>query len=490
MGRLKDETLAGAKWQLLHRFTMQPVQMIYGVILARLITPEEMGVLGLTAIFFALAAVLQSSGIGVALIRKIDRTEEDINTAFWFNIAGSLLFASIFWFSAPWLAYFFEQPDLLWITRISSIMMFVTSSAGTHWLLYTCRRDFKTPAIVGFITTVLGMPVTITLAFLGWSYWSIVWSGVFTSVLSLIIAWRISPWRPKLQFSTKSFKNLFGFGSKMMASALLDEGFKHIRTFIIGKFYSTASLGLYSKANSMANLPVSTINGILGGITYPILATVQDDDKRLLSAYKKYIKIASFGIFWGVLLMAALAYPLVSFLYGENWLGCVIYAQIICLYLCFYHIHEINLKILMVKGRSDLFLRLEIIKKIVVAIALIITAPISIEAMCWAGVVTSQLALFINTYYTGKLFNYSIKAQWKDFLPYLLCAAISCTPAYLITFTSLPDYAQLIAGGGLSSVIYYLLNRLRRDEAMQEIIDTMEEKGVFRKLKKFCPFVK
>ncbi len=487
MSQIKNETITGTKWLLLQRFTMQPIQLIYGVVLARLISPEETGILALTAIFFAVAAVLRNAGFSDGLIRKHDRTEEDINTVFWFNIVMNALFGALFFFTAPWIADFFEQPALVWLTRVSAIMMFITASAGVHWTLYTCRRDFKTPAIVSTISALIAMPITIALAYMGWSYWSIVISGVVSSLFNLITVWCISPWRPRWMFSKKSFKELFGFGSRLAASSLLDTGFQHVNSFIIGKFYSPASLGLYNKGSSTTMLPVNTINGILGTVTYPILASIQADESRLISAYKKYIKIASLGIFWGVFTLAALADPLVYFLYGSDWVGCAIYVQLLALSLAFYHIHAINLNIIKVKGRSDLFLRLEIIKKITVAIALLITAPISIEAMCISGIVTSKIALFLNTYYTGKLYNYGIRKQWRDFMPYCALALLAGAPGFLLSeFSQWPSYVLIVVGGSLSFLIYFGYFYTRKDMALMEIINTFAEKGVFTKLQRLA----
>ena len=204
MGRIADETIRGAKWGLIQKCTMQPVQFLYGIVLARLITPEEFGILGLTSIFFAIAGQLQNCGFGAALIRKQDRTEEDCSTVFWYNVGASFVLSAALFVAAPWFADFFNQPPLVDITRVSAVMMFLGSTSGVHWALYSARRDFKTPAIVGMITTLVGIPVCLTLAFCGFSYWSMVIQGVVTGLLSLIIIWIISPWKPKFIWSSRS----------------------------------------------------------------------------------------------------------------------------------------------------------------------------------------------------------------------------------------------------------------------------------------------
>ena len=242
MGRVAKETFSGMKWMLLQKCTMQPLNLVFTMFLARLVTPEEMGILGLTAIFFAIAGQLASCGFGSALIRKQDRTDEDINTMFWFNAGMSLLISLILFLCAPLFVAFFNQPALLWLTRASACMMFFNSLGNVHWTLYTARRDFKTPAIIQTIIAICSMPLCIGLAFAGWGSWAIMTQGIFSGLTGLIVIWLVSPWKPRFIFSTTSFKEMFGYGSKLALSGLLDTGFGNARNLIIGRFYSAADL--------------------------------------------------------------------------------------------------------------------------------------------------------------------------------------------------------------------------------------------------------
>lgn len=464
------------------------------MVLARLISPSEMGVLGLTAIFFAVAGQLASAGFGSALIRKIDRTDEDINTAFWFNSGMSLLMCLLLCAAAPWFADFYHQPDLVLLTRVSACMMFLNSFAGVHWTLYTCRRDFKTPALINGFVAILSMPVCLTLAYLGWSYWSVVIQGVFSGILSLVIVWCLSPWKPRFCFSWTSFKELFGFGCKLAASGLLFQVYMNLRSLIIGRFYSPADLGLYSRGSHLSYMLPHTIGGMLDGVTYPILSTVQDDDQRLLNAYRKYICVSTLILAWISLLVCAMAEPLVRFLYGENWLGCVVFVQIVALGHGLNHVCVINLNLLKVKGRSDLFLRLEIIKRIISVLMLLYAATISVEAICWVVAIYTQIAIFINSYYTGKIIKLTWWQQQKDYLPYVMCAALSVIPAYLGTlipvdalraamgegWESQAAYyaiiiAQLVLGGLCSALLYFGVLQWRHDAALAELLRSVSD---------------
>lgn len=474
MADIKKETISGAKWSILQKCTMQPIQLIYGMVLARLITPEEMGIVGLTAIFFAIASQLAQAGFGTALVRKIDRTEADCSTMFWFNIAATFVVSSILFLLAPWFTRFYNQPELLWLTRASAFNMFIGSTASVHWTLYQCRRDFKTPAIVGSICALAGMPVCLILAWMGWGVWALMWQGLFSGLLGLVIVWIISPWKPRFLFSKASFLEMFSFGSKMAVSGILHILYAHARTFIIGKFYSPAQLGLYNKGASMAHLAPDTICGILSGVIYPVLCTVQDDNARLTSAYRKYMRIVTLVVAWCTMVLIALAPPVVELMYGSTWLPCVPYLQIVALGHAANHMNAINLNLLIVKGRSDLFLRLEIIKKTVSIAMLLYAATISVEAICWASVIYCHLAVVFNAYFTGKILGLTWWTQQKDYLPYLILAAMACVPSYLLTFTSLPIVIQLILGG-CSSLLFYLLPlHLCKEEAYAELYNTLK----------------
>lgn len=476
MPNIKKETISGAKWLLLQKITLQPLTFIYSMVLARLISPEEMGIVGLTAVFFAVAGTLASAGFGTALIRKIDRTDLDCDTAFWFNVGMSFLLSAALYLSAPYLVCFYQQPELLWLTRCSAAMMFLGSTAGIHWTLFTARRDFKTPAIIQSSATIISMPVCLTMAYAGWGVWALMAGSIVNFSLSLIAVWLISPWKPQLRFSTASFKELFGFGGRITLSSLLHTVYSHLRTFIIGKFYSPADLGMYTKGAHLAELPPQTITGILHSVTYPILATLQTEPERLTTVYRKYIKVASLPIVWGCCLIIALAEPLVELCFGDVWLPCVIYVQIVACGMMFDHICVINLNLLQVLGRADLVLRLEIIKKTISVLMVLYAATISVTAICVAMALYTQFAVFLNTYYTGRFIGHSWWKQQKDYWPYIIMAALSVTPTYIFTFTTLPNYVTLLIGLPLSAFLYLLLLIMRRDDTLPEFIPILENK--------------
>ena len=465
---------------------MQPLNLIFTMFLARLVTPEEMGILGLTAIFFAIAGQLASCGFGAALIRKQDRTEEDINTMFWFNAGMSLLMSIILFLCAPLFVAFFNQPALLWLTRASACMMFFNSLGSVHWTLYTARRDFKTPAIIQSIIAICSMPLCIGLAFAGWGSWAIMTQGIFSGLTSLIVIWVVSPWKPRFIFSTTSFKEMFGYGSKLALSGLLDTGFVNIRSLIIGRFYSPADLAYYSRGQHIAGVFPTTICGMLGSVTFPILATLQDNPEKLRQIYRQYLKLFTLSITWICLCIAAYSEPFIAVMYGDQWGQAVIYCQLVCFSYAIYHIHVINLNLLTVLGRSDLFLRLEIIKKILALMVMIYCATISVVAMCIGSLICSYICIYINSCFSENLIKLSIREQLMDYTPLFILAFITTwIPAYFITVLPIWAIAQLAIGGIVSALLYFFILYSTKSESLNYMLKLIQPRIPTTILKKW-----
>lgn len=483
MSTIKQETISGAKWGLINKCVMQPANFLYFMVLARLITPAEMGVLGLTGIFFALANSLKEAGLGAALIRKQNRTEADCSTVFWFNIAANVLVALIFWLVAPWFAVFFNVPDLKWITRISCIMMVLGATQSVHYTLYTARRDFKTPTIIGIVTTLLGMPVTLYLAFAGWSYWSLVLSGVFTGLLGLVIIWTISPWKPRFLFSRKSFNEFFSFGFKLSLSGCVWNVYNEIVNFVIGKFYSPSQLALYGRANQLVQLPQNMVFQPLSGILYPILATIQDDEERLSSIYCKYLRLCLMPMLWLMFTLAASAESVILLLYGTTWQASASYLQVLCVGYSLTPMVLVNHSYLCVKGRSDLLLKREIHVRIFGLVLMLAAAYHSVFAICCAYTIFSLYNTWITIMYTKRVSYLSIRQQMMEFVPYLLLAVLVNIPAIVIWMLDIPYYICAFAGPGGAFVLYIVILHFRRDDAYIMLRDTLWNCGPMRKLR-------
>lgn len=472
MSSIRQEATSGVKWTMIRKLTLDPLQFVFGMILARLVSPEEMGILGLTGLFFALANSLKEAGLGSALIRKQNRTEEDTSTVFWFNMAANLVVSTLFWLAAPWFAAFFDQPALLWLTRVSAVMMFMNASASVHWTLYSARRDFKTPAIISIISTIIAIPVTLYTAYIGWSYWAVMLQGVVSGLLSLIMVWVVSPWKPRLLFSTRSFHELFGFGFKLALSGCVWQTYNQIVNFVIGKFYSPSQLALYSRANSLGNLPGTSLFEPISGIMYPILATVQEDRERLNAAYRKFMRLTMMPMLWVMVTMAVNAYPLIRLFYGETWLDCVIYLQVLCLGYAFSPLIRVNHSYLMVKGRSDLLLNREVAVRIIGILLMLGGAWFSVLGICWGFALSNLINLIITIAMSVRVSGMSIRQQMMDFVPYLLLCLMSNIPAWLLTMSSLSPVVCAFVGPLMALSIYVTILYIKKDEALMILKET------------------
>lgn len=465
---LKKDTLKGIKWSALEKFSLQGIQFIIGLILARLLTPTDFGTVGMLAIFISISQTFVDGGFSNALIRKIDRTETDYSTAFYFNIIVGLVCYGILFLLSPYIAKFFNTPILSELLKVLSISIFINSLTVVQIAKLSVEINFKAQALATLISVILSGSIGIALAYKGYGVWALAWQTVLNTLFKSIILWYQSKWKPIIAFSMNSFKDLFSYGSKLLTSNLIGTVYEHMTTIAIGKFYTAKDLGFYSRGQQFAHLPSTAITDVLGRVTFPILAKLQNEDDKLIQVYRKYIQTTSMIIFFLLTLLAAIAKPLIIFLLTEKWSDAILFLQIFCFAFMFEHISKLNLNLLQVKGRSDLYLRLEIIKKIIAFSILAISIPFGVLIICISKILNGQLALFINTYYTGKLFNLGYIKQITDFSKYFIFSIIACLPTYLITFYDYSPIPILIIGTIISSSIYCFL--LRKDSNFIEII--------------------
>lgn len=469
MASIKEQTLSGVKWNAIGHFTSQGVHFVLGLLIARILLPADYGVIGMLAIFMSISNAFVDSGFSNALIRKIDRTETDCSTVFYFNIVVGVVCYGILYFVAPLISHFYQMPILTDILRVLALTIVINSVGIVPRALRTITVDFKTLAKASAVSSVVSGVIGLCLAYAGYGVWSLVWPSLLGVLFEVVIIWILADWQPKLVFSKQSFQDLFSYGSKILISGLLHKLYINLSGLLIGKFYTPADLGLYSRGHHIATMPSMNITSILRNVTYPILAKLQNDDKRLIEVYRKYISITSLVIFFLMLLIAAISKPLIILLLTDKWLGAVPYLQVFCIALMFDHICQLNGCLLMVKGRSDLFLRLEIIKKVIVFPVLLLAISYGPMAICWVTFVHMQVDMICVTYYSDKLFSYGYFRQLHDVGKYLLLSIIVCTPTYILCLSNLSSWISMFVGVMLSSFLYYGL--LYRDANMKEVVD-------------------
>lgn len=452
---LKRQAFHSIIWKILETGGIQFIQFAISVVLARLVLPDQFSAIAMLSIFLAIAETFVNSGFSSALIRKTDRTQADCCTVFYFNIAVALISYIILFFIAPFVADFYSIPELTILLRVMSLTIVISSFAAIHRTLFTAQMDFKTLAVYNMIALVISGVVGIILAYKGFQVWALVAQALVSSVLGAIFVWFKSSWRPSWMFSKLSLKEFFGFGSKLLASGLLNTVYSNIYGVVIGKFFARADLAFYNRAQSLTTMTSSTPTDVLQSVTYPTLCKMQDNEDRMREGYRNIITISSFVIFPLCLGIGAVSYPLINVLYTDVWIYAATLLQIIVFAGMWYPIHAINLNLLIVKGRSDLFFRLEIIKKIVGIGILGATIPLGLEAMCYGKIVSSIISLIINTHYTGKFLDMGIWQQAKDFSPALILSLVMFAACKALSTFMGNGWESLVASILLGFVIYF-----------------------------------
>lgn len=421
---LKQKTFNGMLWSATDRFASTGISFVFNLLIARILIPEDYGIVAMLGIFMAICQCFIDSGFGAALIRKTDRTEADFNTVFYFNLAVSLVAYGLLFLSAPLIARFYAQPLLVKVTRLVGLNLIINALAAIQNTKLTIDINFKSRALISLISIIFTGSIGLFLAYKGYGVMALVFQGLASSTIRSILLWAIVRWRPRLLFSVKSFKEMFAFGSSLLASGLLDTIYNNVYTLVIGKVFSPAKLGNYSRADSLAQFPSAGIMSVLQSVSYPVLSSIQDDEERLRASYKKFLNLSAFVIFPLMIGFAAVADPFIRLCLTDKWEAAIPMMQILCFALMWYPIHAINLNILQVKGRSDYFLRLEIIKKCIGVATLCVTIPMGLMAMCFGRIFTSVICLPLNTYYTKKLIDYGFIAQMKNMMHIIILSIV------------------------------------------------------------------
>ncbi len=466
---LKQKAVNGVFWRLGEQGANQAISLAISVILARLIMPDQFGMVAMLTVFMAIAGAFINSGFSSALIRKNDRTQEDCSTVYWFNIMMSVLCYGILFVCAPLVARFYGMSELCPILRVSSLGLVVSAMAGVHSTLLYADMNFKATTTYSIIGVAISGAVGVILAYRGFKVWALVFQGLTKCVITSALIWCKVKWRPSFVFSRKSFTEFFGFGSKLLGSQLLETLYNNIYAITIGKVYKPANLAYYNRASAFTAMTAQMPTGIFQSVTYPMLCKLQDNDEALKNGYRRSLRLAAFVTFPLCLGVGAVAYPLVDVLYTERWIYTATLLSIIVFAEMWYPIHAINLNYLVVKGRSDLFLRLEIIKKIQAVTILCVTIPLGVEAMCWGSVLSSTLSLVWNTHYTGKFLGMGIIAQFCDLLPVLLSSLLMFAAARLTAFVMGTDILALACSVAVGAMVYLAVAVLFRFPELAEL---------------------
>lgn len=473
---LKKKTVKGVVWSAIERFSAQAITFLVTIVMARILTPSDYGLVGMVFIFIYIAQSLVESGFLQALIRKQDRNETDNSTAFFFNIVVGFAIYALLWFGAPLIADFYDEPILVDITRWICIAIIFNSVVVVQRAIFTIELNFKTQAKASITSSVVSGVVGIYMAYSSFGVWSIVAFQLVNIGLNSILLWIFSKWRPSWIFSWTSFKELFGFGFKLAVSGLLHTLYISGYNLVIGKVFKAADLGFYTRAEQFARFLSQNVGLILQRVTYPVLCKFQNDREGLAAAFIKMLRLSSFLIFALMMGMMGIAKPLVFVLLGEKWLFSADLLVILCFAFMWYPVNSLNLNVLIVKGRSDFYLKLEIVKKIIFIAILAAMIPLGLIAMCWGLVICALLEIIINSYYTNRFIGISTWNQIFNILPSFLYAASMGAVVWISTNLFDNYYVQFFVGISVGVIYFFIVTKITHSSDLREMMGLVKLK--------------
>ena len=465
---LKEKTVKGTFWSAADTFLAKGVTFVVGIVLARLLSPDEYGLIGIVTIFTTVMLGVVDSGFSNALIRKRDATNDDYNTLFFFNLAVSVVMFVLLFVCAPWIAKFFDRSQLVELVRVMGLILILQALSIVQNTILTKKIDFKTKTKASVISAVASGVIGIGMAFAGFGVWALVAQQLSRQLIYTILLWLLNKWWPKFIINFDSLIFMWNFGWKLLVSGLLDNIWKELYQVVVGKFYSPAMLGQYTRSRQYASLFSSNLTSIVQRVTYPVLSEIQDDKARLVNGYRRIIKTTMFVTTILMLSMGAVAEPLIYCLIGPKWLQAATFLPLICISMSLYPLHSINLNMLQVQGRTDIFLYLEIVKKILAVGPLCLGIFVDIYWMLIGSIATGVISFFLNSYYTGKRLGYSSLMQLEDIAPSYGIALLVAGVVYFLKYLPLSYWVilpmQIVVG---VTVLYVVCESVKLPEYIE-----------------------
>lgn len=471
---VKTRTISGLIWQYAEKCGAEVIQFVVSIIIARILSPSDYGLIGLITVFISVAGVFVSSGLGQALVQRKEIDNKDYSTVFFYSLAFSVLIYGILFFIAPYIAKFYSSPTLIQIVRVLGLTVIVGSINGVQRSYVQKTMQFRR----FFVSTLWGKGISaiigISLAYAGYGVWALVGQQLSMTITDTVVLWITVKWRPQLTFSVKRMKEMFSFGWKLLCSSLIDTVYSNIYSLVIGKTYSTSDLGFYNRGKQFPMLIINNINASIQSVLFPVLSEVQDEKERLKSMVRRSMVTSTFIIFPAMAGLAAIAEPLTVILLTDKWLPAVPFIQFCCFTYAFWPISTANLQAINALGRSDIFLKLEIIKKIIGIVVLCLTLPHGLMVMMTARCFNTVLSSFINAYPNKKLLGYTYWEQVKDMLPSILLSVVMLVVIFPITILPISSVLQMVIQIIVGVVVYFGLAKLFKFECLEYIINTIK----------------
>uniref|UniRef100_UPI004048FB42 lipopolysaccharide biosynthesis protein n=1 Tax=Flavobacterium sp. TaxID=239 RepID=UPI004048FB42 len=476
---LKTKTISGLKWTFLDTFVLKGSLFFFTLLLARIIGPTEFGLVGILTIFISIGNSLVDGGLSVSLVRTLNTDNKDYSTVFLTNLIFSIIIYTIIFLSSPYISFFFNQPILTSLIRVYCLSFILSAFSSIQIAILIKNLQFKKLMIYNLPGTIIGLILSLYLVYNDFGVWSVIVLYLTSQLFYIVLLWINSEWKPDFKFSKDKFKIHFFYGYKLMLATILDTLFKNVYNIIIGKFYSIKSLGFFDRAQSLNEYPVSVIIGIINKVSYPILSKMQDDKIKIAESYKKLMQTTFFITTPLIFSAIIIAKPLFLLVLGEDWIVASEFFQILCLASIFYPIHAFNIIVLKVYGRTDLYLMIEVIKKVIIVLSIIALFSFGIYGLLWSSFITSLIALLVNTRYSSKFINYSLKAQLFDMFPVILISIIMALIMFL-TLQILEKYnliVQIVLPFLVGFVFYLCFNLITKNSTIFYILKLIQTKN-------------
>ena len=471
----KVRVMSGFVWRCAENACFQLIQFVVSLTLARMLTPSDYGMIGLITVFVSVMRVFAQSGLGQALVQRKDADNTDFSTVFYYSIAVSTLLYFILFFASPYIAKFYGQPEIIPVIRVLGISVIICSINGVQQAYIQKKMQFKRFFYSTVIGTIISALIGLYMAYSGYGVWSLVGQTISSQIINTVVLWMMTDWRPVLKFSFTRMKRLLSYGWKLLCSSLLDTVYNNIYTLVIGKFYSSTDLGYYNKGKGFSMLIINNVNSSLNSVLLPVMSEAQNEIERLRAMVRRSIKVSTFVIFPAMAGLAAIAEPLVKVLLTDKWLPAVPFIQFCCFTYAFWPISTANLQAINALGRSDIFLKLEIIKKVISMTVLVITIPYGLMVMMFARCVNALVSSAINAYPNKKLLGYSYIDQVKDVFPIILCSIAMLLCVMPINGLEISEWVKLFIQIPVSVVIYIGLSIIFKVDSFNYIFGVIKK---------------
>lgn len=470
----KQKVIKGMAWTGAERLGTQVIQFIIGIIIARVLYPSDYGLIGMLAIFMGIAQTFIDSGFANALIQKKDRNQKDYSTVFFFSIGIGCLMYIILFLCAPFIADFYNEPVLISITRIYMLTLVINSFSISQTAKLTVDLNFRAQAITSIISVSLSGIIGVLLAYKGFGVWALIWQGISSSCLRTAMLWIVSRWKPLIVFSKESFNKLFSFGSKLLVSSLINNIYSNISTLIIGKAFHATDLGFFTRAQQFCVLPTNTITNIVLKVNYPILSQIQEDDKKLIGMYATLLRTPIYILYPLLFGLAILSKPLIIVLLGNKWVESSTLIPILCFGYLWEPLTHINLNLLYVKGKTNLVLKLECIKKPLAFIMLFLSIPFGLKVLCASLALYNFIAFCFNCYYTGKLLNYGFIQQIYSIIPIIIYSILMIVVIGICIHPFTDPLLKLIVGIIVGIITYFGVSFIFKDRSLLQLFSIIK----------------